>query len=544
MKRLFALFFILINFVLYSSVEVDIFPVGKKQSTGIYVKKGDKINITATGKWSLWNKYVLTGPEGHPVKANEYGNWGILLGKIGGGEIFVVSNQKDLTSDTDGILYLFPNKGKFLIEKESGSIRASINGGIKIEDLVSSLSTTSKKIVFDPKQGVLNTNLFFNEGENIEIYAFGTWNMWDGVYKETNAEGHIFEFNPENIPWGKLYGGLGSSYSQLNETFSIGEKVSYTTRESGILSLYPYLSNYESVVSGMMDIYIIGGREATEENKKSIDEKIKNSSSTIALTRLNEYRNLLKLPLLESHPILSQTAFDHSKYIVLNGSFLSNEEEGKINFTGVTFQDRLNKADYKGRAREMFCQIESVTGSVDLFFDSVYHRLRLMDPDLKYLGYGSFKGKDTSIHVYDFGYRPDSEKEFEWDAICYPIADSKDNKVSWDGTENPSPFPVEEKKTDDGKKTEKDLYGFPITLLLKELIASVSQAELIDKDGKVVDCFVITPDTDINNKQINAVVLVPKKSLLNESKYTVNVTVKYSTSGEKSYNWSFETAKK
>ncbi|HPO50269.1 MAG TPA: CAP domain-containing protein, partial [Spirochaetota bacterium] len=479
-------------------------------------------------------KYKLAGPEGHPIPAGEYGNWGVLLGKIGGGKIFTVSSGVELTSDADGILYLFPNKGKFLIEKESGSLRVIVEGGQKKEDFISTLPVNSKKIIFDPKEGVLNTGLFLNENESVEIYAFGSWTMWDGVYKETNAEGHTFEFQSEGVSWGKLYGGIGSSYGQFNEIFSIGETTKYLTSQSGILSLYPYLGNYVSVKNGNMEIYIVGGRDATGDDIKIVDEKAKNSSANMALTRLNEYRKTLKIPELEFHPILSQTAFEHAKYIAVNDSFSRDQEEGKNNFTGITFEDRLKKFGYEGRAREMFCQVDSITSSVDIFFDGVYHRMRLMDPDLKYLGYGNYKNNERSIHVFDLGYLSEEEKKTEWEKIEFPAIDSKDNKVSWDGVENPDPIPPGNEKP----------YGFPITLLLKEQIVSVSIAELTNDEGKSIESFIITPENDINNKQINSVVMIPKKSLEYGKKYSVNIVLKLVNSGEKTYNWSFDTAAK
>jgi len=534
MKRFLTIFFVIINFSLFAEVVVDILPVGKKQSTGVYFKKGEKVSLTATGKWTLWYRYNLVGPEGHPDATTDYGNWGVLLGKIGGGEIFVVSNKKDLTSDADGILYLFPSKGKYLIEKENGSLKVTINGGQTIQELINSFPPNTKKISYNPKSGILNTNLFFNENEKIEIYAFGIWNMWDGYYKETNAEGHNFEFNPENIPWGKLHGGIGSSYGFFFQKFQIGEKNSIETSQSGILSLYPYLSNYISAKSGNLDIYIIGGREVTPEDIKVVDEKAKLLASNIALNRINEYRTMFNLPILELDPKLCQSAFLHSKYVAINNSFTHNQDESLPNFLGFSFKDRLEKVGYKGRAREMFCQIDSTPASVELLFDSIYHRLRLMDPEIKYLGYGNYIDNERSIHVFDLGYVSDDQAKFEWESIEYPKKDSKDNKVSWDGTENPNPMPLGIDKP----------FGFPITLLLKEPILTVTKKVLLDEDNKEVECFFITPENDVYKKQINAVIIVPLKPLVNGKKYTVEINLKIASGEDKIYKWSFDTINK
>ena len=362
MKKSFLLVILLIlNISIFADVVVDVLPIAKKQSTNLYFKKGENLNITVTGKWTLWYRYNLVGPEGHPDATTDYGNWGLLLGKIGGGETFVVGSSKNLTSDADGVLYLFPNKGKFLIEKESGSLKASISGGQNVNDLIKSFPPNTKKITYNPKNGILNTNLYFSENENIEIFAFGIWNMWDNYYKDTNAEGHIFEgFRPENILWGKLFGGIGSTYGYFFQNCD-RRKNTIQTSQAGILSLFPYTGNYESIKSGSLDIYIIGGRDATSDDNKKSDDKAKLITTDLALSKINEYRTLLNLPTVVIDPKLSQTAFNHSKYVAVNNSFSHNEDSNLPSYTGFSFKDRLEGVDYKGRAREMFCQIDSTS---------------------------------------------------------------------------------------------------------------------------------------------------------------------------------------
>ena len=533
MKYFLTLFFLLITLgIMNGATTVEVFPVAKKQSSGIYVKKGEKLTINVSGKWSLWDKYKLVGGEGHPITAGEYGNWGTLLGKIGAGDIFVIGTTKEITSNDDGVLYLFPNKGKYQIEKQSGSLSVSVDGGTILEDFINTIIPTAKKITFDPKDGILYTNLFFKENANVEIYAFGNWTMWDGVYPETNAEGHIFEFSTEGIPWGRLYGGLGSSFGQFVEIFSIGEKTTYTTTKAGLLSLYPYIGNYVAVKNGKMDIYIIGGEDATGDIIKNIDEQVKNNSQSQALAKINEYRKQANLPELQVDPILSQAAFDHSKYLALNDTFSREQEQGKQYFTGVTFEDRLKKFGYTKRAREMFCQIDSTISAVDLFFDSVYHRLRLLDPELKYLGYGGYKVGDKTIHVFDFGYIGDNESKPDFEKVTYPTEDSKNNKIEWSGIENPEPFPP---------GTVKPL-GYPVTIYFKEQIQKVVSAELFNDKDELVDSFVVTPESDVNNKQINAIVIIPKKIMNPSSKYTVSVKVKLANKpDEQIFKYSFET---
>jgi len=117
MKRLGILFFMFFSFVVFGQTRIEVQPVNIKQSTGLYFKKGEKIVLTAEGRWSLWDRYTqMATADGHPFRANDFGNWGILLGQVGSGEVFIVGSKRELESNAEGILYLFPNKGHFLIE--------------------------------------------------------------------------------------------------------------------------------------------------------------------------------------------------------------------------------------------------------------------------------------------------------------------------------------------------------------------------------------------------------------------------------------------
>jgi uncharacterized protein YkwD len=506
----------------------EVKPVNLKQSTGIYIRKGEPVSIEASGKWSLWDKYTLTGPEGHPFTANEYGNWGVLLGQIGSGETFVIGNGIEKTSEDEGLLYLFPNKGKFLIENQSGSLEVFIDGGTSLDDFITTIENQATKFTFDPMEGSLQTNLYIDEGDELTIYAFGSWTMWNGVYPEVNAEGH--EFMAEGVPWGKLYGGIGSSFSQYVEIFPAGEITTFTASKSGLLSLFPYISNYVAVKKGSLDVYIIGGRQANTSDIERIDTAVRKNAESVALNRINELRRASELPELEINPFLSQSAYNHAKYMVVNDSFSRNQEEGNPEFTGRTLEERLKKVGYEGKARQMFCQTESPVFAVELFYNTVYHRLRLLNPDLRYFGYGGFKSTDQSIHVFDFGYA--EEGSTEWEKVMYPPNGTPEVKVEWDGNESPDPFPV---------GTVKPL-GSPVTLMLKEQIQKVTRAELVNDQGSLVNSYIITPDTDLNNKSFNAVIIVPKEILDDNTNYNVTIAAEVGPDRvPKEYTWSFTT---
>jgi uncharacterized protein YkwD len=508
---------------------VNIYPVEKMQTAGIYVKKGEILKFEVTGQWSLWNKYKPVGGEGHQFIANEFGNWGALLGKIGNGEPFIIGNGREITSEYEGVLYLFPNKGIYKTENHSGNLTVSIEGGLNIQDFKNQLSSSGNKYSLNANDKIIITDLYIEAGEKLEIYAFGEWTMWDGIYSEVSAEGH--DFAADGVPWGKLYGGIGASYGEFLEIFPVGEKTQYVASKSGVVSLFPYLNNFSSNEKGVLDIYIIGGRKASNSDIEKTDNLIRQKTEAQVLARINEIRIIASLPKLDIDPVLSKSASDHAKYLVLNNKFAREEDSRDQYFTGANLKDRLEKLGYTRKAREMFCQAENPISAVDLFMNTVYHRLRLLNPDLKYFGYGTYKLKEKEIHVFDFGYLKENEEKFNWDVIIYPANNFTDVKTSWSGEENPNPFPF---------GTQKPL-GSPVTIKFKEKINSIISAELVDETGNRINSFIITPVNDINKKNFNAVIIVPKEVLKNNYRYVVKIKANIGENIEKDYSWSFIT---
>lgn len=520
-------------FSLFSQTTVEVFPNKTKQSSGIYVKKGDTLQLTVTGTWSLWDKYKEVSGEGHPFKANDLGNWGALVGHIGDGEPFYIGNSLEITSEDEGVLYLYPNKDKYLISNQKGNLNVIIEGGTALESFISQeLGATANHYVFDPTEGVLTTNLIFNEGESAIVYAFGSWTMWEEEYPKVDADGH--DFVAEGVKWGKLFAGIGTSTGQYKDAYQIGQKAFIKIESKGFLSLYPFLSNYVSSKQGKIDIYVVGGRDATEEEREDIDNKMHLHFAEQVLTEFNKYRQASRLPEIVLDEGLTKSAYNHSRYMVENDSFSRNETDGTDYYTGESPDARAEEAGFsKSKIREMFCQTESPAYSVEVLFNTVYHRLRLLNPDLKYLGYGSYKKGDVTIHVFDFGYEQDNVTDMDY--FIFPGDLTTNNPVKWGGYEKPNPLP-------DGTDTP---VGSPVSVLFKDRISKVIDAKLVNFDtGEQVNCVVITPDTDLNNRQINAVIMVPQEPLSSLTTYSVSIKVSFADSDkEKDVSWTFRTRK-
>jgi len=95
------------------------------------VKKGQVLEITATGTWSV-NKNIrdcTSGPEGTNRKGNSVVEvaTGMLIGKVGNGEPFAVGASKEFTAEQDGALYLGINEKDNLLGDNSGYLKVIVN---------------------------------------------------------------------------------------------------------------------------------------------------------------------------------------------------------------------------------------------------------------------------------------------------------------------------------------------------------------------------------------------------------------------------------
>lgn len=103
----------------------------------IKVKKGDKVEIYADGKWSYsaWRSPV--GPEGintlWATNVTDYCNHAALIGRIQGGPIFCVGRYKSFIAEKSGLLEFNINDGNTLKHDNSGKLRVfiKVNGKCK-----------------------------------------------------------------------------------------------------------------------------------------------------------------------------------------------------------------------------------------------------------------------------------------------------------------------------------------------------------------------------------------------------------------------------
>jgi len=525
--------FLFISYYTFSTEVIKIYPNNIKQSSEIYIKKGDILEISANGKWTLHEQYQPVGPEGHEAfKPNEYGNWGTLLGQIGDTDIFIISKSSQIVSKSSGVLYLFPNVAGYKLKNPSGYLEVSINGGVPLSNFKNNLEKKgATKLAYETDNDYLSTDLLINQGETIEIYAFGYWTMDENYYPLTTAAGHNMKINSVNF--GKLYCGIGSSFADFLETFPVGENITYTAKKNGLLSFFPYIEDYKTAKKCKLEIFILGGKKTNSSEIENIDNLVNKIREKEILNKLNEFRLLSKVPSVEIANQLSETAREHARYLTKNNLFTKEEKPELPYFTGENPKKRAENKNFNITTYEILCETNYPEDIVNLLANTVFHRIKLQDPRLKYIGFGFHRNNKRFVYVIDMGFIEDKEVTVNWESIVYPAHDYSKAETSWIVNEKISTLPQE----------INNKLGSPISILLKDKIKKTKKAVVFDEKGNTVECYIL--DTNSNEKdKINGVVLIPKKELAPNSKYSVETTVIFENGTEKSYIWSFITKDK
>ena len=113
------------------TVNIDVVAKRDWTSTGLIVKRGDRIRITATGSVTIDPASgQSTGPEGSdiadPKKLMQDQPTGALIGVIGADndDFIFIGRQADFTATRDGLLFLSVNEG--VLADNTGSYKATI----------------------------------------------------------------------------------------------------------------------------------------------------------------------------------------------------------------------------------------------------------------------------------------------------------------------------------------------------------------------------------------------------------------------------------
>jgi len=233
----------------------------------------------------------------------------------------------------------------------------------------------------------------------------------------------------------------------------------------------------------------------------------------LALDRINAYRALAGVPLVESHVALLAAAQHHADYDLLNYSDPTawnagphGEVQGKPGFTGAMPGDRAVAAGYPWAAGwEVIGHFDDPLRAVDGLMATVFHRINILTPSHAYLGYGHGRSAVEAVDVFDFGRGP-AIPPGPPDLAVYPGPGQVD-VPRYGAGETPSPLPV-------GASYP---IGYPITLEpIVGTTLSVSTVQLRDAGGALVPVYPNPPGCGTS-----CYALIPTAGLEAATSYTV-----------------------
>jgi uncharacterized protein YkwD len=178
-------------------------------------------------------------------------------------------------------------------------------------------------------------------------------------------------------------------------------------------------------------------------------------SQILALEQLNTARVASGLPPVNQVAALNQSSQAHAEFLVSNcsnygttGLSPHNEDASWPGFTGVQFWQRMTAAGYPdSSASEVIAFLNRPTLAVDGWIRTLYHRLPLLDPRTKEIGYGGATIPSDAPYcqyrqfwnadVIDIGMDSTADDV----VVLYPPDGSKYIPTSFDGMESPMPTP-------------------------------------------------------------------------------------------------------
>ena len=174
-----------------------------------------------------------------------------------------------------------------------------------------------------------------------------------------------------------------------------------------------------------------------------------------ALTRSNEYRSIAGLPRFRLDRAINLSAKAHADYDAAHNMSGHREQPGQAGFTGVAYWDRLPYFGYNFPTGEVMAWATGMTPAmaVDIWIDSVYHRMPFMDHGNTDIGEGDAPGTRQMPGVtINFGGR-DHVPPVRRLIVTYPANNQTDVPLDFNPREEgPNPLPGQ------------GVVGYPISL--------------------------------------------------------------------------------
>jgi hypothetical protein len=227
-----------------------------------------------------------------------------------------------------------------------------------------------------------------------------------------------------------------------------------------------------------------------------------------AVALLNQVRRAAGLDTVAVSAKLSDGCKKHANYLAVNrDNALTSGLNAHKEYPQLVGYTKAGAAAGKNAVIHFVKPIEAFGGWMKTF----YHRIPLLQPNLKEIGIGFSQIGDYTVTLLDCISGLVGESKLPY--VCYPADHQVDIPLMM-GPENPYPAP------------EKGDHGFPITIFFAQWqkVTSV-RFELKDQTNKVIPCFVSSPEKPATFfDQWRTICAIPKQPLVKNMRYEVAVS--------------------
>lgn len=231
---------------------------------------------------------------------------------------------------------------------------------------------------------------------------------------------------------------------------------------------------------------------------------------TAALAILNKMRKAAELDTVTISQAISAGCQKHAKYLVLNkDNPLTSGLSAHKEYTQLA---GYSKAGANAAKQSVIHYIKPVA-AMEGFFQTFYHRIPLLQPNLKEIGIGYYEKDDYVVTLIDCGSGVIGESAKA--VVLFPNEGQTDVPLTM----------VEEIPNPIGQAGE---YGFPITIYFAQWQAiTEATLSLTDKNKKPIGCYLSSPERPATNfDQWGSICAIPQKPLLGGTTYFVSVACK------------------
>ncbi len=377
----------------------------------------------------------------------------------------------------------------------------------------------------------VKTGFKVQRGEWVELEIKGKWRMWD-QWDYTGAQGHP-QFKKINA-----IGHLGVLVLQIGsgKPFALKDEFPFQAADSGEISLWPNRGEYTNLkADGELTVVIRTG-DGLKDKKARVQVSAKEAQDKLladpevkqALVILNQARKTCGLNPVQLSVTRSIACQKHSRYLVLNkDSPLVQGLKAHEEFKGL----KGYSAEGAEVGKHSVIHYVAPSQAIDDWLASFYHRVPLLQPNLKEVGIGYYRqGKEWACGIAS------PANDFVEDAkdIVYYPDDGHTNVPRTFGDEVPSPLP----------SSHRGPAGFPITIYFaRDQKVKDVEVKLTGPKDAQLPCYVSTPDAPATSfPQWNSVCAIPAKPLARATAYTV--TLRCTVSGKPhTRTWRFTTGK-